>query len=69
MADLWINGERIPGKSLQLVEQALLKVKFNTDRAKLRQGLVENHLLARAVEQELLPARRQEPLQKNIEEH
>lgn len=60
VADLWINGERIPGKSLQLVEQALLKVKFNTDRAKLRQGLVENHLLARAVEQELLPERRQE---------
>lgn len=51
--DLQINGERLPGKSIELLQQALTRVKFNTDPHQLRQGLVENRLLARAVETEL----------------
>ncbi|MBS7691141.1 hypothetical protein I0D68_09690 [Pseudomonas lalucatii] len=54
--DLQIDGERLPGKSIALLEQALTRVKFNTDRAQLRAGLVENRLLARDVEAELQPA-------------
>ncbi|WPC05111.1 peptidyl-prolyl cis-trans isomerase [Pseudomonas benzenivorans] len=53
--DLRIDGERLPGKSIELLERALTRVKFNTDPAQLRAGLVENRLLARAVEAELQP--------------
>ncbi|UTW05966.1 peptidyl-prolyl cis-trans isomerase [Pseudomonas benzenivorans] len=53
--DLHIDGERLPGKSIALLEQALTRVKFNTDPAQLRAGLVENRLLARDVEAELQP--------------
>ena len=51
--DVRINGERLPGKSIGLLEQAMSRVKFNTDPRQLRTGLVENHLLAREVEGEL----------------
>ena len=51
--DITINGERLPGKSVALLERAMTQVKFNTDRRLLRRGLVENHLLARALEDEL----------------
>jgi len=51
--DITINGERLPGKSVALLERAMTQVKFNTDRRLLRRGVVENHLLARAVEDEL----------------
>ncbi|OYT94755.1 MAG: peptidylprolyl isomerase, partial [Pseudomonas sp. PGPPP3] len=59
-ADLRINDVLLPGKSIGLLEQALTRVKFNTDKANLRQGLVENYLLARAVEAELSQANRQD---------
>ena len=59
-ADLRINDVLLPGKSIGLLEQALTRIKFNTDKATLRQGLVENHLLARAVETELSQANRQD---------
>lgn len=59
-ADLRIDGERLPGKSIELLQQALLRVKFNTDPRQLRQGLVENRLLARAVEAELNEANRRD---------
>ncbi|MGB4072149.1 peptidylprolyl isomerase [Pseudomonas sp.] len=51
--DLRINNERLPGKSIGLLEQAMTQVKFNTDLRLLRTGLAENHLLAREVEDEL----------------
>ncbi|WP_415753856.1 peptidylprolyl isomerase [Pseudomonas leptonychotis] len=51
--DLRIDGARLPGKSIGLLEQAMSRVKFNTDPRQLRTGLVENHLLAREVEGEL----------------
>lgn len=51
--DLRINNERLPGKSIGLLEQAMTQVKFNTDLRLLRTGLAENHLLAREVEGEL----------------
>ena len=57
-ADLRINDVLLPGKSIGLLEQALTRIKFNADKATLRQGLVENHLLARAVEAELSQANR-----------
>lgn len=47
--DLWIDGEVLPGKSIDLLERALSRIKFNTDPRQLRRGLVENHLLAREV--------------------
>ncbi|NQD97087.1 hypothetical protein HP532_30965, partial [Pseudomonas sp. CrR25] len=56
--DVHIDGERLPGKSIALLEQALTQVKFNTDSAQLRVGLVENRLLARVLEVELQPAYR-----------
>lgn len=59
-ADLRINDVLLPGKSIGLLEQALTRIKFNTDKATLRQGLVENHLLARAVEAELSQTNRQD---------
>jgi len=59
-ADLRINDVLLPGKSIGLLEQALTRIKFNTDKATLRQGLVENHLLARVVEAELSQANRQD---------
>ncbi|HLD68445.1 MAG TPA: peptidyl-prolyl cis-trans isomerase [Pseudomonas sp.] len=55
-ADLRIDGERLPGKSIGLLQQALTRVKFNTDIRQLRLGLVENRLLARVVEGELSEA-------------
>lgn len=51
--DLRINEQRLPGKSVALLEQAMTRVKFNTDLRRLRLGLAENHLLAREVEAEL----------------
>jgi hypothetical protein len=51
--DMRIDGERLPGKSIGLLEQAMTRVKFNTDPRLLRTGLAENHLLAREVEAEL----------------
>ncbi|MGY8830727.1 MAG: hypothetical protein ACKVIS_14490, partial [Pseudomonadales bacterium] len=51
--DMHINGERLPGKSIGLLEQAMTRVKFNTNLRMLRTGLAENHLLAREVENEL----------------
>ncbi len=51
--DLRIDGEVLPGRSIDLLEQALSRVKFNTDPQQLRRGLVENRLLARAVEDQL----------------
>lgn len=51
--DMRIDGERLPGKSIGLLEQAMTRVKFNTDLRLLRTGLAENHLLAREVEAEL----------------
>ena len=51
--DLRIDDERLPGKSIGLLEQAMTQVKFNTDLRLLRTGLAENHLLAREVEDEL----------------
>ncbi|MDP3847674.1 MAG: peptidylprolyl isomerase [Pseudomonas sp.] len=58
--DLRINGAVLPGKSIGLLEQALTRIKFNTDKAKLRQGLVENYLLAREVQAELTPVNSQD---------
>jgi len=58
--DLRIDGERLPGQSIELLQQALTRVKFNTDPRQLRQGLVENRLLARAVEAELNPVNRRD---------
>jgi parvulin-like peptidyl-prolyl isomerase len=58
--DLRIDGERLPGKSIELLERALTRIKFNTDPTQLRRGLVENRLLARVVEAELLPNYRAE---------
>ncbi len=43
--DLRIDGEVLPGRSIDLLEQALSRVKFNTDPQQLRRGLVENRLL------------------------
>lgn len=51
--DLRIDGELLPGRSIALLQQVLSRVKFNTDPAQLRRGLVENHLLARDVEGQL----------------
>lgn len=51
--DLKIDGEVLPGKSIDLLERALSRVKFNTDPRQLRRGLVENRLLAREVEGQL----------------
>ena len=51
--DLRIDGERLPGKSIEVLEKAVTRVKFNTDLRLLRTGLAENHLLAREVEAEL----------------
>jgi hypothetical protein len=51
--DLRIDGERLPGKSIEVLEKAVTRVKFNTDLRLLRTGLAENHLLAREVEREL----------------
>lgn len=51
--DLRIDGERLPGKSIEVLEKAMTRVKFNTDLHRLRIGLAENHLLAREVEAEL----------------
>lgn len=64
--DLVIDGERLPARSIQLLEQALSRVKFNTDKAQLRSGLVENRLLARAVEAELT-ARNRADLEAQVE--
>eukprot|EP01031_Cornospumella_fuschlensis_P052641 gene52641-64332_t len=50
---LRIDGELLPGRSIALLQQVLSRVKFNTDPAQLRRGLVENHLLARDVEGQL----------------
>lgn len=58
--DLRIDGEVLPGRSIDLLEQALSRVKFNTDPQQLRRGLVENRLLARAVEDQ--PPRRAAPI-------
>lgn len=58
--ELRINGEVLPARSIALLQQALTLIKFNTDPASLRKGLVENHLLAREVEAELTPAMRQD---------
>lgn len=51
--DLRIDDERLPGKSIEVLEKAMTRVKFNTDLRLLRTGLAENHLLAREVEAEL----------------
>ena len=51
--DLRIDDERLPGKSIEVLETAMTRVKFNTDLRLLRTGLAENHLLAREVEGEL----------------
>lgn len=59
-ADLHINDAVLPGKSIGVLEQAMTRVKFNTNKASLRKGLVENHLLAAQVEAELTPANRQD---------
>jgi parvulin-like peptidyl-prolyl isomerase len=59
-SDLLIDGERLPGKSIALLQQALTRVKFNTDPRQLRLGLVENRLLAREVEAELSEANRRD---------
>ena len=58
--DLRINEQRLPGKSVALLEQAMTRVKFNTDLRRLRLGLAENHLLAREVESELQDRYRRE---------
>jgi parvulin-like peptidyl-prolyl isomerase len=58
--DLRINDAVLPGKSIGVLEQALTRIKFNTDKANLRKGLVENHLLALEVEAELTPLNRQD---------
>lgn len=58
--DLRIDNEVLPAKSIQLLEQALSRVKRAGDARTLRLGLVENHVLARAVEAELEPATRQD---------
>ncbi|KFX70871.1 peptidylprolyl isomerase [Pseudomonas taeanensis MS-3] len=58
--DLRIDGEVLPAKSIQLLEQALSRVKPDSDAHTLRLGLVENHVLARAVEAELELATRQD---------
>ena len=54
--DLRINGQLLSGKSIGVLEQALKQIRFDSNQAKLRQGLVENHLLALEVEGELTPA-------------
>lgn len=51
--DLRIDGQRLPGRSIALLEQVLTRVKFNTDPRQLRRGLVENYLLARELEPQL----------------
>lgn len=53
--DLRINGQVVPGKSIGVLEQALKQIRFDSNQVKLRQGLVENHLLALEVESELTP--------------
>lgn len=58
--DLQINGERLPGKSIELLQQAMSRIKFNTDPRLLRRGLVQNHLLALEVEAELNQKNRRE---------
>jgi parvulin-like peptidyl-prolyl isomerase len=58
--DLRIDGERLPGKSIEVLEKAMSRVKFNTDPRQLRNGLAENHLLAREVEAELSPKYRRD---------
>ncbi|WP_068828813.1 peptidylprolyl isomerase [Pseudomonas sp. BMS12] len=58
--DLRIDDETIPGRSVEVLQQALTRVKFNTAPTALRRGVVENHLLAREVEGELSPANRQD---------
>lgn len=52
-AELRIDGEVIPARSLELLQQALTRVKFNTAPTALRRGVVENRLLARTAEAEL----------------
>jgi parvulin-like peptidyl-prolyl isomerase len=58
--DLQINGERLPGKSIELLQQAMSRIKFNTDPRLLRRGLAQNHLLALEVEAELNEKNRRE---------
>ncbi|MDP3816443.1 peptidylprolyl isomerase [Pseudomonas sp.] len=58
--DLHINGERLPGKSIELLQQAMSRIKFNTDPRLLRRGLAQNHLLALEVEAELNEKNRRE---------
>jgi hypothetical protein len=58
--DLRIDEQRLPGRSVALLEQAMTRVKFNTDLRRLRLGLAENHLLARDVENELQAGYRRE---------
>ncbi|HLA29810.1 MAG TPA: peptidylprolyl isomerase [Pseudomonas sp.] len=58
--DLQIDGERLPGKSIELLQQAMTRIKFNTDPRLLRRGLAQNHLLAREVEAELNEKNRRE---------
>lgn len=58
--DLQIDGERLPGKSIELLQQAMSRIKFNTDPRLLRRGLAQNHLLAREVEAELNEKNRRE---------
>ncbi|WP_071871655.1 peptidylprolyl isomerase [Atopomonas hussainii] len=55
-SDLIINGTRLPAKSIAVLEKALTRVKFNTDLAEVRQGLVDNRLVAEAVQAQLTPA-------------
>ena len=45
---------------MALLEQAMTRVKFNTDLRRLRLGLAENHLLARDVKNELQAGYRRE---------
>lgn len=59
-AELRIDDEVIPARSLELLQQALSRVKFNTVPQALRRGVVENRLLAREVEAELSVANRQD---------
>lgn len=58
--DLQINGERLPGKSIELLQQAMSRIKFNSDPRLLRRGLAQNHLLALEVEAELNEKNRRE---------
>ncbi|MCJ8169356.1 peptidylprolyl isomerase [Atopomonas sediminilitoris] len=55
-SDLIINGTRLPAKSIALLEKALTRVKFNTDLSQVRQGVVDNHVLAQAVAGDLSAA-------------